>query len=136
MLYNLRRVTEICKEHVDNNFLPLPASCMNDFESVRNEVSVIFSDTIRIMNTSATEAIKPLRRHCDLVKDRISEICTSLHHQLREGPTETMTVLYVYLNLLQETQEMVSSIRKYLRAFAKLRDSEFRSRPALNAAVK
>ena len=120
MLYNLRRVTEICKEHVDNNFLPLPASCMNDFESVRNEVSVIFSDTIRIMNTSATEAIKPLRRHCDLVKDRISEICTSLHHQLREGPTETMTVLYVYLNLLQETQEMVSALRKYLRAYAKL----------------
>ncbi len=34
-----------------------------------------------------------------------------------------MTVLYVYLNTLQETQEIVSSIRKYLRAYAHLTDN-------------
>ena len=31
-----------------------------------------------------------------------------------------MTVLYVYLNSLQETQEMVSNLRKFLRALIKL----------------
>lgn len=39
-----------------------------------------------------------------------------------------MTVVYVYLNLLQETQEMVSCIRKYLRAYAKLLDTNYNSR--------
>jgi len=36
-----------------------------------------------------------------------------------------MTVLYVYLNMLQETREMVSSLRRYLRAYAKLRDNSY-----------
>ena len=31
-----------------------------------------------------------------------------------------MTVAYVYLNLLQESQELVSSLRKMLRASGKL----------------
>ena len=39
-----------------------------------------------------------------------------------------MTVLYVYINILQESREMVSTLRKYLRAYAKLRDSEFSGR--------
>jgi hypothetical protein len=32
------------------------------------------------------------------------------------------------MNILQETQEMVSALRKYLRAFAKLRDTNFNAR--------
>lgn len=39
-----------------------------------------------------------------------------------------MTVLYVYINVLQETQEMVSSTRKYLRAYAKMIDNNYSSR--------
>ena len=48
-----------------------------------------------------------------------------LHDRLHEGDPSAMTVLYVYLNLLQETREMVSNLRKYLRAYAKLHDTEF-----------
>ncbi len=48
--------------------------------------------------------------------------------QLHDGDTATITVLYVYLNLLQETREMVSTIRKYLRAYAKLRNTDFSDR--------
>lgn len=40
-----------------------------------------------------------------------------------------MTVLYVYLNTLQETQEMVSAMRKFLRAFAKMRNTDYSGRP-------
>jgi len=42
-----------------------------------------------------------------------------------------MAVLYVYLNMLQETQEMVSGIRKYLRSFAKMRDNDYSGRQSL-----
>lgn len=40
-----------------------------------------------------------------------------------------MTVLYVYINVLQETQEMVSAIRKHLRAYAKLHGTKANPRP-------
>ncbi len=53
--------------------------------------------------------------------------------QLSHGDAATIGVLYVYLNTLQETREMVSNLRKYLRAYAKLRDSEFSGRPQATA---
>lgn len=131
ILYNLRRITEVCKEHVDNNFLPLPPRYANEYELMRTRISTLFNDTIALMESGDIEAISALRKHCDEIKDIISDTYHRAHEQLRDGDPSAVGVLYVYVNMLQETQEMVSSIRKYLRAFAKLRDSEFRSRPAL-----
>lgn len=130
ILYNLRRINEICKEHVENNFLPLPSAYVAEFEKISGSVAVLFNDILAMMGTGVTDPIPVLRRHCDEIKDSISDTYHRLHDQLREGDAASMTVLYVYMNMLQETQEMVSGLRKYLRAYAKLRDSQFRSRPA------
>lgn len=130
ILYNLRRINEVCKEHVDNNFLPLPQRYTEEYEMLRTRIGILFNDTLEMMQSSNIDTISMLRRHCDEIKDIISETYHNVHDYLRDGETSTVSVLYVYVNMLQETQEMVSSIRKYLRAFAKLRDSDFRSRPA------
>ena len=129
ILYNLRRISEICKEHVENNFLPLPQAYVGEFREICSRVEILFNDTLAMMDTGGTDAIPMLRRHCDEIKDLISETYHRLYDQLREGDSASMTVLYVYMNMLQETQEMVSGLRKYLRAYAKLRDTQFRSRP-------
>lgn len=131
ILYNLRRIDEVCKEHVENNFLPLPARYATEYEEMCTRVSVLFNDTLAVMNNENNDEIAVLRRLCDETKDQISDAYHRVQDHLREGDTASMTVLYVYVNIMQETQEMVSSIRKYLRAYAKLCDSEFRSRPAL-----
>ncbi len=131
ILYNLRRINEVCKEHVENNFTPLPPRYAEECELIRTRISILFNDTLELMKSGDIEAISALRRHCDEIKDIVSDTYHRAHDQLRDGDASNMAVLYVYVNMLQETQEMVSSIRKYLRAFAKLRDSEFRSRPAL-----
>jgi hypothetical protein len=130
ILYNLRRINEVCKEHIDNNFLPLPPRYTTEYELIRTQISILFNDTLELMKSGDTDTISTLRRHCDEIKDTVSDTYHRVHDQLRDGDTSAMAVLYVYVNMLQETQEMVSSIRKYLRAFAKLRDSEFRTRPA------
>lgn len=135
ILYNLRRINEVCKEHVENNFMPLPAHYANECELLRTRISTLFNDTLQLMKSGDVEAITILRRHCEEIKDVVSDTYHRAHDHLRDGDTSTMAVTYVYVNMLQETQEMVSSIRKYLRAFAKLRDSEFRSRPALKAGI-
>ena len=130
ILYNLRRINEVCKEHIDNNFLPLPPRYTTEYELIRTQISILFNDTLELMKSGDTDTISTLRRHCDEIKDTVSDTYHRVHDQLRDGDTSAMAVLYVYVNMLQETQEMVSSIRKYLRAFANLRDSEFRTRPA------
>lgn len=134
ILYNLRRINEVCKEHVENNFMPLPPRYATECELLRTRISTLFNDTLELMKSGDISTISVLRRHCDEIKDIVSDTYHRAHDQLRDGDTSAMAVLYVYVNMLQETQEMVSSIRKYLRAFAKLRDSEFRSRPALSSA--
>lgn len=128
ILYNLRRINEVCREHVDNNFMPLPASNAAECEELRTRITTLFNDTLDVMQTGDTEVISLLRDHCDEIKTEISTTYHRAHDRLRDGDTSAMAVLYVYVNMLQETQEMVSSIRKYLRAFAKLRDSEYRTR--------
>lgn len=134
ILYNLRRINEVCKEHVENNFMPLPERYAEECEQMRTRISILFNDTLALMESGDTMAITLLRNHCDEIKDLISDTYHRAHDQLRDGDPSAMGVLYVYVNMLQESQEMVSSIRKYLRAYAKLRDSEFRSRPALQLA--
>lgn len=132
ILYNLRRINEVCREHVDNNFMPLPPRYATECELLRTRISTLFNDTLEVMDSGDTDAMTVLRRHCDEIKDIVSDTYHRAHDQLREGDPSALAVLYVYVNMLQESQEMVSSIRKYLRAFAKLRDSEFRTRPALS----
>ncbi len=129
VLYNLRRIDEICKEHVENNFRPLPERQTEEFELIRTRIGILFNDMLSMMESGSTATVPMLRRHCDEIKDSISDVYHGLHDQLHDGDPASMTVLYVYMNILSETQEMISAVRKYMRAYAKLRDSEFRSRP-------
>ncbi len=125
IFYNLRRMNEVCKEHVENNFMPLPGPCVAECEKIRIRVGELFNDTLSVMQSCDLEKVALLRRNCDEIKDILSDACHRSYDNLREGDASTMAVLYVYINTLQETREMVSSIRKYLRAFAKLQNSEF-----------
>lgn len=137
ILYNLRRIVEVCREHVDNNFHPLPKQYVAQFETIRARMDVTLNDTLTMMADNLPETVPALRRDCDDIKDLLSATYHSLYTQLREGNPESMTVVYVYLNLLQETQEMVSGLRKYLRAYAKLRDTDFSSRaPRIQAKAQ
>lgn len=132
ILYNLRRINEVCREHVDNNFRPLPSDYIEDYEILRTRIGILFNDVLEFMQQGDLEAVGMLRRNCDEIKDAISETYHSVHDQLRDGDASTVSVLYVYVNMLQETQEMISSVRKYLRAFAKLRNSDYSARSIRN----
>ncbi len=128
MLYNLLRINEVCKEHVDNNFLPLPSKFHSRYESLRRNVVAVFDSTLVLLESGDTDVAAPLRCECDKLKDQISATYHSAQRQLRDCDQSEMSVLYVYINVLQEMQELVSGIRKYARAYAKLINPGFTSR--------
>ena len=68
--------------------------------------------------------VSEVRRRGDRLKDEISAECHRIYDWLHSGAADNLTVTYVYLNMLQESQELVSALRKLLRAAAKLRTSE------------
>ncbi len=124
MNYNLRRITEVCKEHVENNFRPLPESYRETFLPIRDSIINALAQAQILVENGDVKAIISLRKECDLIKDTISRECHGIYDHLRNGATGNLTVAYVYLNTLQESQEMMSGLRKLLRATSKLRSND------------
>ena len=131
ILYNLRRIDEVCREHVGNNFHPLQKDHAEDCAALTTEISVLLNDTIDMVQAQIPGVALTIRQKCDHIKDEISALYHGLQEQLREGEMQSMTVIYVYINMLQETQELVSTVRKYVRAYAKLCDSQYSSRNSI-----
>ena len=118
--YNLRRISEVCKEHVDNNFNPLPAQFHDFISEVKVRVTEILKDSEEAIAENNPERIDGLRRRCESVKQDLSRHSREVYDLLQNGDTSDMTVAYVYVNMLQESREMVASLRKMLRAAGKL----------------
>ena len=120
MTYNLRHINEVCKEHVDNNFRPLPAHLREDFAELCDSIRAVLRDAAAMADAPTPEAIDSLRLRATALKDRCTTLTRSVYDLLQRGDEENMTVAYVYLNVLQETQEFITSLRKLLRANGKL----------------
>jgi phosphate/sulfate permease len=122
MLYNLRRINEVCLEHVANNFYPLPELFADRFASISEQMNGVFQQSIQVIREKETEDVTELRRQCDVIKDRLRAECHRVYEYLQNGDAERLAVSYVYLNILQESQDMVSNLRRLLRAAHKLNE--------------
>ncbi len=120
MSYNLRRINEVCKEHVDNTFRPLPQPFRESFVAVCDKIAELLRDSAGAIEESVPETIDMLRRRCDTLKSRLTDSTRKAYEYLQNGDRQDLTVVYVYLNALQESQEFVTSLRKMLRASGKL----------------
>lgn len=120
MTYNLRHINEVCKEHVDNNFRPLPEELRAPFAAVCTDISGVLADAAVAVEESRPEFIDNLRERCSAIKDRLSYLTRDVYDLLQRGDAGNMTVAYVYLNVLQETREFITSLRRMLRASGKL----------------
>lgn len=120
MTYNLRHINEVCKEHVDNNFRPVPSQLKEPLSQICDAITEVLRDSKTATDSKSPESIDALRDKCSLIKDRLSYLTRDVYDLLQKGDAENMTVTYVYLNVLQETQEFVTSLRKMLRAIGKL----------------
>ncbi len=58
MTYNLSRIVEVCKEHVDNNFRPLPAVFHERYVEISGKVVELCGNRVRRLQTEVlTESI-------------------------------------------------------------------------------
>ena len=123
ILYNLRRIAETCREHVDNNFRPLPRECVDELGILAPQLLAYMADVHAALDNPdsiSPDTLNALRRRADHLKENISTRYHALHTRLHFADPADQTVLYVYLNLLHESRELVSTLRKYLRAAGKL----------------
>ena len=115
MLYCLKRMCDPCKEHVDNHFNPLPKQCAEEFIPLRDELATLMGQARDIlMQNNYAEADKVLTDG-DALKEKFSALRKLQMNRIQEEEGYE-NVSLVYLNLLQESQELVSVWRHLLRA--------------------
>lgn len=119
MIYCLMRMTEPCLEHVDNNFAPLSDELKSQFIPVRDHISQILLQSLNAIETKDYDQTISIRNECDEMKAQLSSMRKALVNHIHED-MENYAVIYVYLNILQESQEMISSLRHMLRAIRKI----------------
>lgn len=123
MLYCLKRIAEPCKEHVDNNFKPLSKRAVNEFLPIREELINLMTQAIDVLEKCDFERSDEILLKGDNLKNKISDIRKSLINRIQEEDVNVQISL-VYLNILQESQELVSIWRHLLRA-GKMFQSEY-----------
>ena len=108
MVYCLKRMGEPCLEHVSNNFRPIPGKYVNEFLTFRDEIVSIFNRAISDETTHhiRDDAAKIQNALSDYRKRIIRDI------QTKQLNIESMTV---FLNLVQESQELLSALRHTMR---------------------
>lgn len=116
MLYCLKRICEPCKEHVDNNFNPISKDCIAEFLPIREELCQLMDRTQTVIENNNYAEADDILVKGDVLKNKISALRKQQMNRMQEADSTSLKASMVYLNILQESQELVSIWRHLLRA--------------------
>lgn len=123
-IYCLNRMLEPIKEHVDNNFNPLPQIYIDEFQAIRATINDLMKQTESMISTSRFENYRDVLADADKCKDELSVVRKRHIDRIQESrDNNNLQVSLVYLNILQESQQLLSNMRHQLRAAKKFMDN-------------
>lgn len=113
MYYCLKRMGESCREHVGNNFSPVPSEYANEFLVLRNEIVRLY---LRFFDS---ETASQIRNDAAVLQSSLSDYRTRIIHDIQTKPLniEAMTV---FLSVVQESQELLGALRHLMRGESKM----------------
>lgn len=116
-IYCLRRMLDPIKEHVDNNFNPMPDSLVKEFDPVREKIADLMKRTSAMISTGRFDEYDEVLSQAEELKDRLSSVRKHHYDRMQKGSDVSMMKIdLVYINILQESQELLSIMRHQLRA--------------------
>lgn len=132
-IYCLRRMLDPVKEHVDNSFNPLPSTYINEYKDMKDRICELMKQTESMISTRRFEHYRDVLADADQCKDDLSVLRKRHIDRLQATSTEGgLQVALVYLNILQESQQLLSNMRHQLRAAKKFMESYKETEQATN----
>ncbi len=121
MLFCMKRTNDPCRDHIGNNFTPVAMEYATPYLSFRDEVVKLYMRTITMLeenNFVQAEAIRNDSQGLQMIlssyrKEVIDDI------QKKNLNIESMTV---FLNVIQESQELISALRHMIRGVSKFQE--------------
>lgn len=116
--YSVRRMYEPIVEHLENNFPALPDNKITEFETARNEViNFIEQVFISLRDRQCIDDKTLIARGAELQK-KFSTMRKQLALDMQEDNIN-LTVAYLYLIILQESEQFVVQLQQLTRASEK-----------------
>lgn len=125
-MYCLRRMLDPIKEHLDNNFQPMPKEYIDEFEEVRRRINELMSHTEQMISTNRYDLYRETLAIGDECKDELSALRDRHINRMQQdvNAAQNLKVSMLYLNMLQESQELISIMRHQLRAARKFLEED------------
>lgn len=122
LLYSLKRISEPCKEHLENNFNPLPKDCAEEFAPVSEAFLVLLkkaTDYVDKFDPAATPT--ELTKEISAYKKEVAVLRqNNLERFNAESDTSNFNIYILYQTILQETQQMADDLKHLIRAYTYL----------------
>lgn len=123
-IYCLRRILDPIKEHVDNNFNPVPQLYIDEFRPLRATINDLMQQTETQISTCRFEHYRDTLALADKCKDELSVVRKRHIDRITQmKDNNLLQISLVYLNLLQESQQLLSNMRHQLRAAKKFMEN-------------
>lgn len=115
LLYSLKRAMDPMVEHVDNNFHPMPKEWVEEYQPhIANLVNVI-QRIEYILKTQNFEEYDNVRRSCQETYTGLAELRLKHLARIQQTKKGSMRVQTLYLNVIQEAQELTNNLKYVLR---------------------
>ena len=122
-IYCLTRMLEPVKEHVDNNFTPLSKEMVDEFKPVKEKIEALLKTTADSISQRSFDNYRQTLKEADKLKDELSVVRKRHIDRMQTSNTQNLQAGLVYLNLLQESQQLLSNMRHQLRAVKKFEEN-------------
>ncbi len=121
MLYCIKRMSSPCREHVGNNFSPVPAKYVSSFNALGAEVEKLLDRTVAMLEDNTMDQAEVIRTDAENIQKNLSDYRKRIIDDIQTSTTniETMTV---FLNIVQETQALLASMRHMIRGVMKFQE--------------
>lgn len=117
--YSLKRICEPAYEHVDNNFSPLPEEYGHSFLGLRDDLTGLMEAVSEKFSDRRFEAVREEEERLEFLLDRLSDHRKAIISDI-QTQNVNLTLAYLYVNLIQESEQMATSLKHFARAVRKM----------------
>ena len=114
MLNTLTRIGEPMREHADNSFSPLSKHYIAEFSPYCNDIYKVLKDINDIIASGNYEASEEVSARAKHLKHSLATLRKEQTMRLHQSKG-SLRMDFVYLNLIQESHELLSEVRNLLR---------------------
>ena len=123
LIYSVGRLCEPCLEHVDNNFKPLSTNQKGEFSDIKEDIAYLLQTCRhRIENNEYNDMESEVHKAMEL-NSRLAHLKREELQRIR-AEAGSIKVSMVYLNMIQEAQNVVTYTSNLLKVSRKFQSAE------------